>query len=271
MKKLTPEYIKSLSYTDFIGLINQWNVPPGAYSTINKWAKFGNVDKNSLVLEIGCSTGFSIRELALLTSCRGIGIDISKQSIKTAILNKQLYFPEIEVEYSTLDAYKFKPTTKFTHIIFGASLRFFPDPQKMLDCAIDWLTDPGYILSCEFYIVTPIPKNLIEQAKKVFNIEVTQVGYKDVMKIYKNLELIYEERNAIFRETEEELQFYCHSTTKRACDLLKIKDQKIYNAIFERLYEIKSMSNLLRDYQNYNVLVHRYRKKFYKSRFVELF
>ena len=270
MKKITADYIKSLSYTDFIGLVNQWNVPPGAYSTINKWAKFGNVNSDSYVLEVGCSTGFSIRELALLTSCRGIGIDISKVSVDKANLNKQLYFPEIRIDYKAIDAYKFKPTRKFTHIIFGAALRFFPDPQKMLDIAVGWLTDPGYILSCEFYIVKPIPKSLVQQAKRVFNIEVTQVGYKDVMRIYSNLELVYEERNEIFKETEEELQFYCAST-KRACDLLGIRDQEVYEAIFERLYEIKHISNLLREYQNYNVLVHRYRTRFYRNRFVELF
>jgi len=269
--RITSELIYSLSYTDFVGLVNQWNVPPGAFSTINKWAKFGNVNKNSNVLEVGCSTGFSLRELAFITSFRGLGIDISQPSIKAANLNKKLYFPNLKIKYKTIDAYKFKPKEKFSHIIFGAALRFFPDPSEMLNLAVDWLTDPGYILSCEFYVARPIPKKLVEKARKVFNIEITQVGYKEVMKIYRNLELIYEERNSIFKETKEELDFYIHSTVSRACEILGIKDQEIYDAMYKRLYEIKNMSNILRPYQNYNVLVHRYRKDFYKRRFVELF
>jgi len=269
--RITPDSIYSLSYTDFIGLVNQWNVPPGAFSTINKWAKFGSVNQESNVLEVGCSTGFSLRELALMTSCKGLGIDISKPSIRAAKLNKNLYFPHLRIEYKAIDAYKFEPKEKFSHIVFGAALRFFPDPYRMIDLAVGWLTDPGYILSCEFYITRPIPKRLVERARKVFDIEITQVGYKEVMKIYRDLELIYEERNPIFQETKEELDFYTRSTVSRACEILNIKDQKVYQAMYERLYEIKNMSNVLRPYQNYNVLVHRYRKNFYKRRFVELF
>jgi hypothetical protein len=41
--------------------------------------------------------------------------------------------------------------------------------------------------------------------------------------------------------------------------------------MYDRLYEIKKMSNDLRPYQMYSVLVLRYRKAVYPNRFVELF
>ncbi len=270
-KDLTPEFIESLSYTDFVGFINQWNVPPGAFSTVNKWAKFGNVDKKSIILEVGCTTGFSLRELAFLTSCKGLGIDVSSTSIKAANRIKSEHFNNLNIEYKIQDGYLFEPKNKFTHIIFGAALRFFSNPQAMIDRCIKWLESPGYILSCEFYIVDKIPNNLINQAKKIFNFEITQEGYKEVMKIYSNLELIYEDRNKILKETENELKFYCNSTIDRVCSNMEIKDNEIREVLYQRLYEIKEMSNILRDYQNYNVLVHRYRKDFYGKRFVELF
>ncbi|MEI7463409.1 MAG: hypothetical protein WCK03_03370 [Candidatus Taylorbacteria bacterium] len=53
MKKelsITPEYIKGLSYTDFVGLINQWNVLPGSHVTLSKWAYFSGLNKNSRLL-----------------------------------------------------------------------------------------------------------------------------------------------------------------------------------------------------------------------------
>lgn len=269
--KITPKFINSLSYTDFIGLINQWNVPPGAFSTINKWAKFGNVSKESNVLEIGCTTGFSIRELSFLTSCEGLGIDTSNSSIKKAIFNKTNYTPDLKISYEIADAYKFKPTSKFSHLIFGAGLKFFKDPKQMLDTSVQWLKNPGYILSCEFYIFSPVPKSSVKKAKAIFGIEITQTDYKDVMKKYSNLELIYEDRNMIYKETKKELDFYCKSTIKRSCDFLKIEDKNVYKTMYKRLFEIKNMSNVLRKYQNYCVLVHRYRKKLYKQRYVELF
>ena len=67
--KITSEYVKSISYTDFVGLINQWNVLPGSYNTLSKWANFSGLNKKSRLLEVACTTGFSSRELALLSGC----------------------------------------------------------------------------------------------------------------------------------------------------------------------------------------------------------
>jgi len=65
-QNITPEFIKQLSYTDFVGFVNQWNVLPGSYSTLSKWANYSRMDKNSRLLEVACTTGFSSRELATL-------------------------------------------------------------------------------------------------------------------------------------------------------------------------------------------------------------
>lgn len=36
MQKIDSKYINDMSYTDSIGFIKQWNVLPGAYSTLSK-------------------------------------------------------------------------------------------------------------------------------------------------------------------------------------------------------------------------------------------
>ena len=91
------------------------------------------------------------------------------------------------------------------------------------------------------------------------------------MKLYNNLEIVFEERNNLAQETEEELNYYCKCTIDRACKMLKIENKEIYQAMYDRLYEIKKMSNDLRPFQMYSVLVLRYRKSVYPNRFVELF
>lgn len=270
-KNLTPEYIKSISYTDFVGLINQWNVLPGAYTTLSKWIQFSNLNNKSNILEVACTTGFTSRELALMTGCSGLGLDISKASVKTAKYNKKIYAPKINIEYIFEDGYKYKTKNKYSHIIFGAALRFFPDPNEMLKKALTFLDDGGFVLSCEFYTIKPIPKNLIKKAQKVFNITPTEVPYKEVMKIYKGLEIIYEDKKDLVQETPKELEHYCESTVDRACKMLGVKNSEVRKAMFDRLYEIKEMSNLLRPYQNFNVLVTRYRKSVYPNRYIELF
>jgi 2-polyprenyl-3-methyl-5-hydroxy-6-metoxy-1,4-benzoquinol methylase len=268
---MTVKEIKNLSYTDFVGFINQWNVLPGSYNTLSKWANFSGLNKKSRLLEVACTTGFSSRELALLSGCSGEGFDLSEKSIKMAVYNQKKYAAGIKFSYQAIDGYKYKTKKLFSHIVVGASLGFFPDPKKMLDNCISMMKDEGYLLASPFYVTKKIPKSLIERAKKVFGITPTSVSYKEIMKLYNNLEIVFEERNDLIPETEEELHYYCKGTIDRACKMLKINDQDLYKAMYNRLYDVKKMSNDLRPFQMYSVLVLRYRKSIYPNRFVELF
>lgn len=268
---LTVEYINSISYTDFVGLINQWNVLPGSHSTLSKWRVFSQLGNNSRLLEVACTTGFSSRELALQSGCKGEGIDISEKSVAMANYNKEYYAPFIDFSYRVADGYTFTSDKKFTHIVVGAALGFFPDPKKMLDRCVNLLEDGGYVLASPFYIIETIPDELIEKARLIFGITPTQAPYKEIMKHYKDLEVIYEDRNELFQETEEELSHYCASTIDRAVVMLHVTDSSIRDAMYKRLYSIKKMSNDLRPYQRYCTLVLRYRVKVYPNRFVELF
>lgn len=271
MKKITPELIRSLSYTDFVGLINQWNVLPGAFTTLSEWKVFSNLNTNSNILEVACTTGFSSRELALMSGCRGVGFDISKNSIDNAIYNQKKYAPGIKIKYVQADGYKFKTREKFSHIIIGASLKFFPDPERMLEKCSSLLSDGGYILASPFYTTRAIPKQLIKKAQKIFGITPTLENYKEIMSAYKQFEVVYENRKNIVPETPKELEYYCKSTTDRACVALKVRNVKTREAIFNRLYAIKEMSNKLRPYQNYSVLVLRKRANIFPRRYTELF
>jgi SAM-dependent methyltransferase len=271
MKKITSEDIKKMSYTDFVGFINQWNVLPGAFSTLSKWRVFSNLNENSKILEVACTTGFSSRELALMSNCKGKAFDISEKSVEAAIENKKKYAPNIKINYFVEDGYKFKTKEKFTHVIVGASLKFFPKPEEMLRKCIEHLKEGGFILASPFYIKSPIPESLVLEFEKVFNIRPTTESYKEIMKMYKGLEIVYEERNDLIEETNEELEHYCNSTIERVCKEKRINSQELYDVIYKRLMDIKKMSNKLRPYQGYSILVLRYRKDVYPNRYVELF
>jgi ubiquinone/menaquinone biosynthesis C-methylase UbiE len=105
---MTEKEVLNFSYTDFVGFINQWNVLPGAYDTLSKWRLFSGITNKSNILEIACTTGFSSRELATMTGCHGLGIDISDSSRRTAQNNLEVYAPGIDIKYKTCDAYKLK-------------------------------------------------------------------------------------------------------------------------------------------------------------------
>lgn len=269
--EITVQYVKKISYTDFVGLINQWNVLPGSYVTLSKWAQFSKLNSESNLLEIACTTGFSSRELVLASGCNGEGFDLSEKSVKMAIYNKEKYTPDINLSYRVADGYSYTSNKKFSHIVVGASLGFFPDPQSMLNKCIDMLEDGGHILASPFYVSQKLPDELVKRAQNVFDITPTVSSYKEIMKLYNKMEIIFEEHNDLIQETEDELHYYCKCTIDRACAMLNISNEDVYNAMYNRLYEVKKMSNDLRPYQKYTVLVLRYRKLVYPNRFVELF
>lgn len=268
---LTKEGVEGLSYTDFIGLVNQWNVLPGAFDTINRWRIFADVTSASRVLEIACTTGFSIRELAVLTGCVGDAVDISAASVEKAIENNRLYAPDAKIDYHCADAMQFIGRPPYTHIIVGAGLRFLPDPSGMIRRCSEILVEGGYILASPFYIHTPVPQSLVDEAKSVFGITITTEPYKEVMSLYKDFELLHEDRKNLVPETDDELNMYCKSTIDRFAQRFPEATPEIQELAYKRLMEIKVMSNKLRPYQAYSVLVLRYRAKCYQRRFVELF
>lgn len=272
--KTSTDDIKNMSYTDFVGFVNQWNVPPGAYSTVNKWAMFGQVEETSRVLEVACTTGFSLCNMAKLTGCSGMGIDISENSITAAEKNKAIICPESDLSFAVIDGYDFLPQPeRYTHIIIGAALRFFPDSRKLIEHLVrNCLVDGGKILSCEFYAVKEAPSAAIELAKETFDITPTSVSFKEVMKPYRGLDLYYQDNLPLFLETNEEIEHYSHSTIKRMADEHGLAtDSEEYVAAFERLVGIKRAANELRRFQNYATLVHQYENNIYPNRYTELF
>jgi len=272
---ITVDFVRKLSYPDFVGFINQWNTPPGSYTTLSKMATFSKMTKESRILEIGCSTGFSSRELAVLSDCKGMGFDLSKNSIAMANYNKKRYSPDTDISYKVADGYNFRPPEKkFTHIIAGGNLKFFSDPSKMLSRCVEMLTDGGYILASPYYQTRPIPQKFARQMHDTLGIPLNaflNFYYKETMKLFNKFEIIYEDKNTPVPETEEELRYYCMSVIDRACKIHSINNQKVYDAMYQRLLGIRQLINKSRYYQEYCVLILRYRKSIYPHRYVGLF
>ncbi|OGG98432.1 hypothetical protein A3E04_01035 [Candidatus Kuenenbacteria bacterium RIFCSPHIGHO2_12_FULL_42_14] len=191
-----------------------------------------------------------------------------------ANFNKKHYAPDINVSYQVTDGYIYKQRKKFTHIIVGGGLRFFSNPEKMLARCIKMVEDGGYILATPYYQTHQMPQSLVQHTHNALGIPLAAFSrfvYKDVMKLFNKLEIIFEERNKLVQETNEELAYYCKSVIDRACKIHKISDKEIYEAMYKKLFAIRKLINEGRSYQEYCVLVLRYRKSVYPNRFVALF
>lgn len=272
MIDISVENILNMNYTEFISFVNQWNVPPGSISTVSEWAKFSDLNSNSKVLEIACTTGFTGRELARKTNCSVVGIDICKESIEMAKLNHEKYFPELKLKYQYSDANQYKPNELFSHIVMGAALGFFEDKEQIIEKIVSMLENEGYLLVSPYYLSSEkLPVELIRRAQDIIGIYPTNFDYYTAMDTYKNFEIVYENRKKIVIETEEQMKKYCTDIINRACSMYQISSKEIYDVMYKRMYDIKVVCNDLHRYHDYSILVLRYNKNIYPNRYIELF
>lgn len=90
---LTVEQISSMDYSSLVGLVRERNRPSGGIISVSQVATHANIGRDSCVLEIGCTTGFASVNLAALTGCRVVGIDINRDSL----IEAQRYAKQIGV------------------------------------------------------------------------------------------------------------------------------------------------------------------------------
>jgi ubiquinone/menaquinone biosynthesis C-methylase UbiE len=263
--------IKTMNYCDFVGYINQTNNPPGAYNTLSQWAMFAKIKEQHRILEVACTTGYSIREICKMTGASGFGFDLSGQAVEAAKKNAESIGLAHKLNFLEADGYKIEIEEKFDHIILGAALGFFPDQKKMLEKCLTHLNDQGNILASPFYVTNEIPHDVVKITQERLGITPTNLPYKVVMEVYDGLDIVYESRSDIYAETDEEIKRYCESTINRFQREKNIQDSSVLDYAFDRLLNIKQVCNLLRPYQTYSVLVLRYNKNEYPNRYVELF
>lgn len=84
LRALSPEVIGSMSYNELIGLVRETNRPPGGSRAIMEVAHQCFLNPGKTILEIGTSTGITAIELAQLTGCKVVGIDINENSLAEA-------------------------------------------------------------------------------------------------------------------------------------------------------------------------------------------
>ena len=128
------------------------------------------------------------------------------------------------------------------------------------------------LLVSPYYLTDrPLPDKIINDSKRVININPTNFDYHFAMSYYKDFEIIYQSRKDIIVETDEEMKKYTDDTINRWIVRNGIADEKLIQAMRTRLMEIKEVCNNIHKYHSYSVMVLRYEKKVYPNRFVELF
>jgi len=267
----TAEDVWSAAYPDFVAMVNQTNVMPGAYATLNTWALHSRMNDDSRLLDVACTTGFTSRELARLTDCEATGFDLSADAVALADYNHRTSGHQLRLHYAQADGTTFAPGQTFTHIAVGAALGFFPDPPAMATHLLSLLEDGGYVLAAPFWSDQPLPPDISAVRRDVFGITSPMETRDQAHALFRGLDVLHQSDHRLRPESNQDIAHYCRSTVERACAQAGIEDPAIRNALLDRLATVKHATNQLREHQRYSVLVLRLDRSTYPRRFVELF
>ena len=81
---LSVETIRQANYSNLVELVRERNRPSGGVRTLHEFSRYAFLVPGKTVLEVGCNTGFSVVNLAMLAGAHAHGIDINAESIAEA-------------------------------------------------------------------------------------------------------------------------------------------------------------------------------------------
>ena len=166
IEELTPEDVKSMNYNEIIGILKETNRPPGGKNTVFEIMQRTFLSKNSNVLEIGTSTGFTALEISRFIKCSIIATDINENSLEEA-RNRTVNegYNNISFVKADVNSLPFK-NEEFNLVIVGNVLSLMSDKEKALDECRRVCKRNGFIAVVPMYYIRQPSDELIKQVSE---------------------------------------------------------------------------------------------------------
>ncbi len=253
---LTSQQVKEMDYVSFVGLLNETNRPPGGKDSIRRMVQNSFIDRESYVLHSGCNTGYCSFEIAHLTKCKIVGIDLNEKMIASAQskLQQEIIEYKDRISFKTGDAQKLEfDDNTFDLVMSGGSTAFIKDKQKAISEYLRVCKPYGFVAdTCLFYVSTP-PKRLLDEINEKIKINIQPWDEKYWIDLYGNsgLEIYYVHSSKMKSDpSEQEVMEYCK---KMIINSAFTKD--LHETAILKLYDYMILFNENHKYLGYNVLV----------------
>ena len=172
IKNLTKKDIEKMNYNELISITKETNRPPGGINSIIEIINNIFINKNTKVLEVGTSTGFTSLELARLIKCKITAIDINELSIKECRERaKKLNIKNIKFEIGNVESLKFK-NKSFDIVFCGNVTSIVNNREKALSEYKRVLKNEGYLLAIPMYYIKNPSKKLISDVSKSIRVSI---------------------------------------------------------------------------------------------------
>ncbi len=257
MKKYTKEEINNLSYTDFISFIKEENRPSGGKKSIRDIVQNSFINKDSKILEIGCTNGFSSLEIAKIVGCSVIGIDINENSVKNAndrIKINKLDSSKIKFQYGNAEKLEFGDES-FDLIVSGNALSFVRDKSKAMNELLRVLKPNGFISIVPIWYRENPKEEIIKKVNEELGFEIQCTFEKDWLDFSKyDLELYFKKDYTFIKASEEQISSYVNKMIDSK-EHLKIYDLETIQEIKVRWNRIINTFNDNLNMANYSVIL----------------
>lgn len=181
--------IAAMSYNELIGLVRETNRPPGGLSTLAEIVRAAGLRPGRRVLEIGCATGYTALELASLSGCEVVGIDINPQSVAEAE-RRAIAEGAGTVRFQVADAgaLPFDDGT-FDLIMCGNVTSLVSDRERAVAEYVRMLRPRGFLAATPMYYVDPPSDALVDAVRAAIQVQIP-VHYRDqALALYRGLPL----------------------------------------------------------------------------------
>lgn len=164
-----------MEYVDLIAEIGEINRCPGGKRTISKIVTETHLKEDSIVLEVGCNTGFTSLEMAKISNAEFIGIDINEKAVEKANnnLSKEPLFIRDRVTFKTGDAKKLEfEDEKFDLIVTGGANSFIDQKSKALSEYKRVLKPYGMLSITNLFYSSAPPTELLSDLNSILGVEI---------------------------------------------------------------------------------------------------
>lgn len=187
MNKITKEYIKTLSYTDFISFIKETNRCPGGKSSIREIAQNTFMNQESRILDVGSNTGFNSLEFAHITKASVYGIDVSENCVKeaTSLLAIDKENIKKRVTFNVGSAYEIPfEDGYFDLVMCGGATSFMENKNKAVSEYFRVLKPWGFLATTQLFYSQKPPKRLLSTVSNIIGAQIKYLTKDDWLNIF---------------------------------------------------------------------------------------
>lgn len=210
LAQLDAATIRAMSYNELIGLVRETNRFPGGKKSLFAIASRLMMNRDTKVLDIGCSTGSTAIELSRLTGCKAVGVDINPMSIAEACRRAEM--AEAPAEFVLGDATNLAfEDGRFDVVVCGNVTALIPDKQAAVREYSRVLREGGVLVAAPLYYVTSPPDDLVERVRSAIKVEIPVLFRDQALEFYLNLGLeIYDLIDFVFEDVPvSHIQSFC--------------------------------------------------------------